>query len=113
VACTGADGGVSGGPHTCFSEKDCAIGDVCCLQDGANLETNVCPGSLDFLSSPSACGATLPTGSGKCAMGNGGSDRGDVVLCSTAAGCPKGQSCYPVRLNRPAALQGQLLGVCL
>jgi len=107
------DAGPSGAAQGCFSEKDCASGDVCCLQDGANYATDHCPGTLELTSSPSACGATLPTGSGNCAKGSSPGDRGDAVLCSTSAGCPKGQSCYPVRLNAPTSLQGQLFGLCL
>lgn len=110
--CTG-DAGSGGSTHGCFSEKDCATGDVCCLQDGASYATELCPGTLDLSSSsPSACGATLATGSGNCSKSNSPGDKGDAVLCATSAGCPAGQTCYPVRLNGPVSLQGSVFGLC-
>ena len=107
------DAGQNVGAHACLSEKDCGMGDVCCLQDGANLATKLCPGTLDLNSSPSSCGATLPTGSGACANGNSPGDLGDAILCSSNAGCPQGMTCYPVRLSSPMPLQGQIFGVCI
>ena len=109
--CAG-DAGSGGSAHGCFSEKDCATGDVCCLQDGASYATELCPGTLDLSSSPSACGATLATGSGNCSKSNSPGDKGDAVLCATSAGCPAGQICYPVRLNGPVSLQGSVFGLC-
>ena len=107
------DGGPVISPQGCFSEKDCGSGDLCCLQDGAAYDTKLCPGTLNLTSSSSACGATLSTGSGACSKGNSPGDKGDAILCTTDAGCPKGMTCYPVRLNTPVSLQGQVFGLCL